>query len=405
MAGPRLWKGQFNRQADMDIIKSKTKELENLPGHILGLDGWILRSIPKHLRNQFLTAYEKVLKIVFHPDRYPDDSVKRTSREKYLQAVSDAVTYMSSDELTYDVASESVPTKKNPMVSLQNSIDTRDNIISNLDEKLEDRAAKVCQLQDELGRIKSQMIKAKKSQSARDAVHTYLRGIVNRISRMHPVPVRIEHCQIRGMFLDLRESELLHQITKYASGAFLNPDHEWLTLGSWVDLAKAAKVASNSFDTAFHKGHASIVVKGNRLEYMIVAAFSIAHLCAWVRHVSGYNENLTDEITLKMLTDFLAWKKNSSETIEFKTQLSMFSIPFFGSGAILLVREKEPSGIPVRFIFRFRLIIVDEVDAQQLPDKALLDGKNREIEAKNRKIAKLEKKIRDLKTDLAESKH
>ena len=46
----------------VDLIAQKTKEYDNLPGHILGLDGWVLRSVPVDLRTTFLKGYEKLLK-------------------------------------------------------------------------------------------------------------------------------------------------------------------------------------------------------------------------------------------------------------------------------------------------------------------------------------------------------
>ena len=79
-------------------LERKTKEYDTLPGHILGLDGWILRSIPEDRRKEFLTGYEKLLKVTLHPDRSQNPGEKER-REKYLQSVSQAVTFLTTDSI------------------------------------------------------------------------------------------------------------------------------------------------------------------------------------------------------------------------------------------------------------------------------------------------------------------
>ena len=100
-------------------------QLKDLPGHILGLDGWLLRTLPKDKREIFLKGFEKLIRVVYFPDHAPDARSK-SSREQYIQAVSNAVTYLTSDEFAYELAVEEVPTEKNPIVKLKTEMEQKE---------------------------------------------------------------------------------------------------------------------------------------------------------------------------------------------------------------------------------------------------------------------------------------
>jgi len=103
-------------------LEGKLKELENLPGHILGLDGWLLRSLPKDKRGTFLEGFEKLIRIAHFPDHAANPQDK-TRRERYIQAVANAVSYLKSDEFAWEMAVEDVPSRKNPIIKLKTELE------------------------------------------------------------------------------------------------------------------------------------------------------------------------------------------------------------------------------------------------------------------------------------------
>ncbi len=100
-------------------------QLENSPGHILGLNGWLLRTIPKDKRTAFLKAFEKSVRVAYYPD-HASDAKTRGTRERYIQAVSSAITYLTSDEFSFELAVEEVPTEKNPIVRLKTEMEEKE---------------------------------------------------------------------------------------------------------------------------------------------------------------------------------------------------------------------------------------------------------------------------------------
>ena len=116
-------------------LENKIAELKDQPGFILGLDGWILRSVPMEHRKKFLDAYEKALQIAHHPDLFQDEAEK-TRHERFLQTVANAVKFLNSDPFAYDLATEDVPTKQNHFLRAKETIEQRDKEIVNLKGQL-----------------------------------------------------------------------------------------------------------------------------------------------------------------------------------------------------------------------------------------------------------------------------
>lgn len=116
-------------------LEKHVAELSNLPGHILGLDGWLLRNLPKESRVGFLKEHLKALTIAFHPDRVLDEKEKKR-REHYLQTVSNAVSLLSRDPHLYTLATEDVPSTRNPLVRLKQELQNYQKDIEKLQEQI-----------------------------------------------------------------------------------------------------------------------------------------------------------------------------------------------------------------------------------------------------------------------------
>lgn len=128
-------------------LEARTNEYEGLPAHILGLDGWLLRSIPESRRKEFLQGYERLLKVVFHPDRYPAEEEK-IRKQKYLQAVSNAVFFLTNDPIAFEMSVDKVGTAINPIVSLRRTLETREKQLGDLEKQLSSLTAEKSKVQE-----------------------------------------------------------------------------------------------------------------------------------------------------------------------------------------------------------------------------------------------------------------
>lgn len=102
--------------SDIELAQ-KTKEFADLPANILGLDGWLLRSVPKDQREYFLRSHLKTLRAALHPDRCATSEGKE-SRERFISQLSQATEFLLSGELEYQTAADTVPTQTNPAIQL-----------------------------------------------------------------------------------------------------------------------------------------------------------------------------------------------------------------------------------------------------------------------------------------------
>ncbi len=131
---------------DTSELELKVQELQDLPAHILGLDGWILRSLPPQHRVRFLKSYEKTLQAAHHPDLY-QNSVEKRRHELYLQAVANAIGFLTSSDVAFELAIQELPTKQNPLVRLKTRIEQQAHEITKGDEKLVETQADFARLQ------------------------------------------------------------------------------------------------------------------------------------------------------------------------------------------------------------------------------------------------------------------
>jgi len=366
-----------------DLIAQKTAEYENIPGLVLGLDGWILRSLPKHLRAQFLNGYEKLLRIVFHPDRYTDP-VKKESRQSYLQSVSDAVRYMLADEFAFETTVESVPTRKNPLLTLREAIDVRDKIIGRLDDQLKDKTSDSSDYREKAESLQTRLMDCTAEMERRTSMDYRLRQIVNSCVKKFPVPLGLKFSAVKGYEIEFTpEAPLTKAIGYYSSASELSYDHEWIAADSWMAVARdqALLAARKSFRLQKRKvtGEPGVSVAG---------AMSIAHLCQFIARENGYPaDKLSPEKTFATIQTIYQEVSGDEEEEHYRRWLGPFLLPFYSTGMILLLAHRTPGMV------KHSLFVVDSVDAGDGPLQAVNDGLERERQELTRKTLELSAKL------------
>lgn len=113
---------------------------QDVSAHLLGLDGWLLRTIPDDRRTIFLRLYEKALRTALHPDVIHDPQ-KKVFYERYIGRVAEAIAAMCEDSATYDAMSETVPTAKNRAVTLSVTVENYAGKIDDLRAEIEKQKA------------------------------------------------------------------------------------------------------------------------------------------------------------------------------------------------------------------------------------------------------------------------
>jgi len=205
------------------LLKGKTREFENLPANILGLDGWLLQVVPKPFRNQFLSGYEKLLRIAMHPDRVPLPEAK-AARESYLQSVSESIAYLQSGELEYELATDQVPRRQNFVVQLRKreamhrGAATR---ASNLKREAQEELVRIRRMQQQLRTAAARL--NRETTGARGSMDAQIRDLHDGFRRQAPVAVNLPTCQISGWMIDFKrwtmttaEAAFIEELTAWA---------------------------------------------------------------------------------------------------------------------------------------------------------------------------------------------
>lgn len=366
-----------------DLIAQKTSEYDNLPGLVLGLDGWLLRSIPAQLRDQFLNGYEKLLRIVFHPDRYTDPEKKRT-RENYLQSVNEAIRFMLADEFSFETIVDTVPTRRNPLVALRHNIELRDSIIGRLDDRSREASQIIERLSKENEAMKLHILQVSQNAELKLSAAYHLRRIVNVFVKRYPVAIGMMYC-VANVREVVFTPDFMEQLGLYSSSKFLTPDHEWIQKHSWANqLGVMGKRLKFKIERR--------TAKSDDENYTVVGAMSIAHLCEYLRYTSD-----TVQSNLERL------KNTAADSMQqYVNEVAPFVTSFYTGGMMLLVIKKEEhkSGKP-KNPKQFTLFYVVDVDAETNPNEALVRGYERRIShlnaARLRDLAHMEKLRRNIK--------
>jgi hypothetical protein len=412
-----------------DLIAQKTGEYDRFPGLLLGLDGWILRSVPKSLRRQFLEGYEKLLRIVFHPDRYQDPAIKQ-SRQSYLQSVSEAVSFMAQDEFSFEIASDAVPTKRNPFVALQHEVDRRDDIISRFHSEVDaarDGAAEAVKSEQELRKTLDQTLE--RNDRERRLIIT-LRNVLYRMIRSFPVPVDCLHHVITGSFVKVESipqdnvltaegstdvRSLYYKLDHYSSEAdtycgdsnwFLNgmpalaPDRRkdkyrirpGLKAGKNGKLEIPDPVEEDPSD--FRETFAPYLEKETSLrfrkrnsrdgKFTIIGAMSVAHLCEYLRAQrltlpkKGWLAEAFERL-LRLVTDEATGQVKIDARSKWTGEVGNYLIPFYQPGVFLLLRPHRDHQEINDPQMPMRLFLVKGSDYEESPNQALISGYKEEV--------------------------
>lgn len=381
--------------ATQDLIASKTAEYSNLPGLILGLDGWLLRSLPADHRAQFLRGYEKVLRVVFHPDRC-QEAAQKENRGRYLQAVDEAVRFMLSDEFSYQIATDAVPAHKNPLVALREAVSARDAIISRIDGELSKEKHTARAYDQTNAELRREVQRAWEELHRRTMQFFGLQQIIWQIVRQFPIPIDLNYSAVDGNFLLLQSgASLTAEIALYSSK--LDPDASmpWVREAKWLGHASTERLLGESIRLDFY----NTTAKHKRLgRFAIVGAMTIAHLCEYIRARTGYRmDQLNAQDIMPVLESFgppLA--KPAAEALELS--LVHYLLPFYNRNMILILRS---SGQPVKggesCPPKYLLFVVTKARAQQSPTQAFITSlahRIRRAESKCFKIIKWNKRTR-----------
>jgi len=101
----------------------------------LGVDGWVLRTLPQNLRIRFLESHKKNLQTTHHPDLY-QNSRERKTHENYLQRVTATIDYFLSNPIELELALQDLPSTRDPMIALKQKIKLEQREKEELEKRL-----------------------------------------------------------------------------------------------------------------------------------------------------------------------------------------------------------------------------------------------------------------------------
>lgn len=407
------------KPSDNDLLAVATSEMpgpDELPGLLLGLDGWVLRSIPTGLRKKFLEGYEKSLQIAFHPDRYPDP-VTKLSRQRYLQAVSEAISYMTKDEFQFELCADAVPTKRNPFVALQHTVNIRDNIIEKLNEQVAELEKFRAEHLHENHSLKENLSTAMSRADRMETRFTYFHSVVSDTVKSFPVPIASKAHTVEGCFVNMQKLALEFDRAVVKAGVdgisqdptlfsrldtYTCKDHfcarsEWVTKKTYVQ--QFGKYASKPQTLSFKK---YIDLENN---FEIEGAMTVAHLCEYLRDcrrpvpgVAWMYEGLTH---LLHPPDIKA-----KGYVNWWDRIREYTLPFYTPGCFLLIRDRTDSDQPTPWL---RLFLVKKSDYEESPNEALVNGFKRQVvklkQGIDQRVIKLRETAHWLRSKIAGLKH
>ncbi len=374
-----------------DLIAQKTGEFDKLPGLLLGLDGWILRSVPHEFRKQFLQGYEKLLRVAFHPDRYQNEVTKQ-SRQNYLQAVAEAVEYMSRDEFSFEIASEAVPTKRNPFVALQQKIDLQDQIISRISDQIDETKSEASKSTNSEHSLRKQLETIIDRTNLEVRSQSSLKGVVAQLSRSFPVPLGCRMHSVTGSFVDfnrpVEEPTLFENLDRLSIKDTYCADSPWFKeegfFGSFEPyLEKTMRLQFNNFTTRPDRCKTPNPEKKGKFNirygpsYRIMGAMTVAHLCEFIR------SQRAEKLSVRKSIDRLLFEGKpvlSSDNLHtWRQNVMQYFMPFYVPGSLLIINVYQKSGMkPVDdnegLEGELRLFLVKTSDYSQAPDQAAVAG-------------------------------
>lgn len=302
----------------MKTIETVLQE-QNISADVLGVDGWLLRTIPADRRVLFLKLYEKAIRAAIHPDII-QDAKKKDFFGRYVARVGEAINEMCQDHATYDAMAEFVPTKRNNVRALEHAIDGRDIKIALLESELLNE------------RTKNDAEKKKFTESI--ASYQRYRDHAERMRATHAEVMRIQSC-LSG--------------DKYATPVSL-PFYEVELFNGMFNKLNEPKFSR--IVSMIKKENQAIKLNGNRC-FIVGAIFT--------RAISFFSQSMGAEKAKKTI-ELFNWKQCSDDALAVGQAIN----PSFRKGMVLLVRVE---GEDINRIFKIKKInSIDEKSAQKIKE-------------------------------------
>jgi hypothetical protein len=303
----------------MKTLETVLEANQGLSAHILGVDGWLLRTIPEERRAVFLRLYEKAVRTALHPDLIQDAN-KKKFYDRYIGRVGEAIAAMCADAATYEAMAEFVPAAKSRNISM--------------DALLAERDAKIDQLRAEIAE-KEAAFKAESENFAKTQAASLEKAKV--ASRMSAASY-----SVFSQYRSLAEN---------AESYSLN--HRFFTIkGNVVDVKFTddgiAVTERVPCELTKERGTISFTMPGKK---RILGAVTLAGL----KHC--WQTNIIPNAEMEKLVQTFTPEKCDDRTL----QLNRYMVSFFKVGMVLVVNHKEKN----------LLIKINAVDV--LDDKAKLE--------------------------------
>jgi hypothetical protein len=361
---------------NLELLEQKTTEYEKLPGLMLGLDGWILRSLPVALRRQFLQGYERLLRIVFHPDRYQDPAAK-VSREKYLQSVNEAVRFMSADQFNYEMSMDAVPTKRNPFVALQQQVDARDEIIERLNLDLQHQRAQAGKMDAAEKDLRKACERALVSYEVERQRSYALRSAVAEIVKGFPVPNATEYHGIQGRVVCIEA--VRRSITDFGTQLAVHAAKGDCVSSPWYKEERYIPQLQPCL-----KPVEELSFAGNRTgaNIKIIGAMTLVHLCEFIQ---SRMEGRMPPPELHQTLQFLVTpplQAHDFRGTEWWMAVHAFLLPFYVPHCFLLIKRPEQELLD--------LVFVQRADCSESPQEALMKGLRDTVNVKQYALDRME---------------
>jgi len=116
-------------------LELKIGEKESLPASLLGVEPWVIRSLPDNLKVAFLNQYKRAIQVSHHPDLYQDSRQKKV-HERFFQATVSYIELLLENRMEREFAFDNLSSRSNLEVRLKEKIETLEKEITGLQEEM-----------------------------------------------------------------------------------------------------------------------------------------------------------------------------------------------------------------------------------------------------------------------------
>src|SRR3989344_562753 len=99
-------------------LELKIGEKESLPASLLGVEPWVIRSLPDNLKVAFLNQYKRAIQVSHHPDLYQDSRQKKV-HERFFQATVSYIELLLENRMEREFAFDNLSSRSNLEVRLK----------------------------------------------------------------------------------------------------------------------------------------------------------------------------------------------------------------------------------------------------------------------------------------------